>query len=215
MAYNFSRRDFMKCAGVTVLAVAAGGLLAGCAGGGNNGGNTIPSKTDAKFTTNEKGTVTVQLKGYQDGWGTQTDGMISKIIAGNTNVTWISATVAITNNSEQPVYMGNTIEDLLKTLTGMVVGGDYTKIDRIKNEDFDVYTDRGSRVYHGDVGYQSDGTGMTNFSRDKLEPGKTGYVKLFCITPSNWKTMSIKYSPSFAKGQSTTFRLTRDTDIIK
>lgn len=215
MAYNFSRRDFMKCAGVTVLAVAAGGLLTGCGGGGNNDGTTIPSKTDAKFTTAENGTVTVQLKGYQDGWGTQTDGLISKIIAGNTSVTWVSATVAITNNSEQAINMGNTIEDLVKTLTGMVFTGDYTKIDRLKNEDFDVYTDRGSKVYHGDVGYQADGTGMSNFSKDKLDPGKTGYVKLFCITPSNWKTMSIKYAPSFAKGQSTTFLLTRDTDIIK
>ena len=37
MAYNFSRRDFMKCAGVTVLAVAAGGLLTGCGGGGTDG----------------------------------------------------------------------------------------------------------------------------------------------------------------------------------
>ncbi len=215
MAYNVSRRDFMKCAGVTVLAVAAGGLLTGCSGGGNNDGNTIPSKTDATFTTNEKGTVTVQLKGYQDGWGTQTDGMISKIIAGNTDVTWVSATVEITNKSEQSINMGNTLQDLLGTLAGMVVSGDYKNIDRIKNEDFDVYTDRGSKVYHGDVGYQSNETGMTDFSKDKLEAGKTGYVKLYCIAPSNWKTMSIKYSPSFAKGQSTTFLLTRDTDIIK
>lgn len=211
MAHNVSRRDFMKCAGVTVLAVAAGGLLAGCGGGGNNNGSTIPSKTDSTFTTGEKGKVTVQLKGYQEGWGTRLDGTISRIIKGTTGVTWIAVTVTITNNSEQYVNMGNTFEDLIQTLAS----GDYKNIDRIKNEDFDVYTDRGSKVYHGDVGYQIDKTGMPDFCKDKLAPGETGYVKLYCITPSNWQTMDIKYTPSFTKGQSTTFRLTQGADLIK
>jgi len=38
MSMNFSRRDFLKCAGITVLAVGAGSLLTGCGGGGSGDG---------------------------------------------------------------------------------------------------------------------------------------------------------------------------------
>lgn len=38
MSMNFSRRDFLKCTGITVLAVGMGSLLTGCGGGGSGSG---------------------------------------------------------------------------------------------------------------------------------------------------------------------------------
>ena len=38
MSMNFSRRDFLKCTGITVLAAGMGSLLTGCGGGGSGSG---------------------------------------------------------------------------------------------------------------------------------------------------------------------------------
>ncbi len=91
MALNFSRRDFMKCAGVTVLAVAAGGLLTGC-GGGSTGGTTINGLNKTADIHGVKFTVTGL---YQE----DAKLSIGGITAGADNAEYVFPQIKIENGS--------------------------------------------------------------------------------------------------------------------
>lgn len=100
MAYNFSRRDFMKCAGVTVLAVAAGGLLTGC-GGGSTGGTTI---NGLNKTANIRGVKFTVTNLYQE----DAKLSIGGITTGADNAEYVFPQIKIENASGTPVSIVRT-----------------------------------------------------------------------------------------------------------
>lgn len=69
MSMNFSRRDFLKCTGITVLAVGMGSLLTGCGGGGSGSGTAginTPLTIDGitvKVTEFEQEAITATVAG--------------------------------------------------------------------------------------------------------------------------------------------------------
>ena len=69
MSMNSSRRDFLKCTGITVLAVGMGSLLTGCGGGGSGSGTAgvnTPLTIDGitvKVTGFEQEAVTAEIAG--------------------------------------------------------------------------------------------------------------------------------------------------------
>ena len=199
MAYNFSRRDFMKCAGVTVLAVAAGGLLTGCAGGGTDDGKTYGQNVAATV-----GKVKVTLLGYEQD-------PIAGIVGNYNNKTMIQICVGIENNSDETIRMGNTTADKLSDVIKAIYNNNYGSL---AESDFAITDSNGRTTYHADIGYRTASSGTIDFGvLGELEPGKTGCIKAFAIVPSNWEQLKIKYTPYFAKNEARTFVLKRANKI--
>lgn len=198
MAYNFSRRDFMKCAGVTVLAVAAGGLLTGCGGGvddGNSYGQNVPTTV---------GGVKVKLLGYEQD-------PIAGMVGNYNNKTMIQICIGIENTSEEAIRMGNTTADKLTDVIKAIYNNDYSKL---AESDFAITDSNGLTIYHADIGYRTSASGTIDFGvLGELEPGKTGCIKAFAIVPSNWEQLKIKYTPYFAKNEARVFVLKRANKI--
>lgn len=195
MAHKVSRRDFMKCAGVTVLAVAAGGLLSGCGGGGTDDG-----KTYGQNVATTVGGVKVTLLGYEQD-------PIAGIVGNYNNKTMIQICVGIENTSEETIKMGNTTADKLSDVIKAIYNNDYAKL---AESDFAITDSNGLPVYHADIGYRTAASGTIDIGiLGELEPGKTGCVKAFAIVPSNWEQLKIKYTPYFAKSEARTFVLKR------
>lgn len=59
MSIKLTRRDFMKCAGITVLAVGAAGILTGCEDSGGNGSAGVGGTVTI-------GGISVKVTGYQE-----------------------------------------------------------------------------------------------------------------------------------------------------
>lgn len=222
MAYNFSRRDFMKCAGVTVLAVAAGGLLTGCGGAGVDDGSYLPAKKDTNITAdNANGKVVTQVVGWQDGWTPSSASILgdleklaSQITGGNASVTWMSVIFKVTNNTDQPIQLGNTAENALSSVILALTTGHYEKLDQLGRQNFDITTDKGA-VHHADIGYQMGNDGLPNAYGNTLEKGATGFIKMYCIVPSKWSKMYLTYKPDYAANKSVKFVLTTSDKIAK
>lgn len=215
MAYSFSRRDFMKCAGVTVLAVAAGGLLTGC-GSSLDTRDYIIAKTDTNISvTNTPGKVVARVMGWQDGWTPKDSGLLSsvekltsQIVGGNTSMTWISVVFRVTNNTNKPIELGSTGEAALNSVLLALTTGKYEKLDQLGRQNFDITSDQG-HVYHADIGYQSGADGLPNAYSNTLAPDATGFIKMYCIVPSKWEKMALVYKPDYASDQIKRFVLTR------
>lgn len=214
MAYNFSRRDFMKCAGVTVLAVAAGGLLVGCGGNSNTDGY-LPSKTDTNISADgATGKVVTQVVGWQDGWTPKDGGILSslekfasQIVGGNTGYTWISVVFKVKNNTNKEITLGSTGEAALGSVLLALTTGKYGALDKLGRQNFDITSDVG-HVYHADIGYQMGADGLPDAYNNTLAPDKTGFIKMYCIVPSKWSKLSLVYKPDYAKNQNVKFVLT-------
>lgn len=215
MAYNFSRRDFMKCAGVTVLAVAAGGLLTGCGGNLDTKGY-IPAKTDIGITVdNTPDKAVARVMGWQDGWTPKDSGILSslekfasQIVGGNSNMTWISVVFKVQNNTNKTIELGSTGEAALNSVLLALTTGNYDRLDQLGRQNFEITSDRG-HVYHADIGYQSGADGLPNAYSNTLAPNATGFIKMYCILPSRWEKLSLTYKPDYAKDQSIRFVLTK------
>lgn len=219
MALEFTRRDFMKCAGVTVLAVAAGGMLTACGGGGGNGGGDsyLPSGKDTNVKVNDTGSAAVQVAGWQDGWTSSSSGIIGNveklvatIISGNTDATWFSVLFKITNNSQEVISLGSTTELLLSNVVKGLTSGDYSDFDKLGHPNFEITSDKGT-IHHADIGYQVGTDGLPSSYSDKLAPGASGYIKMYCIGPSNWTKLYLTYK---GNGASAKFVVNRDSDKI-
>lgn len=211
MAYSFSRRDFMKCAGVTVLAVAAGGLLTGCGGNSDTAGY-IPAKTDTNISVDgAAGKVVTRVMGWQDGWTSSgslssAEKLVSQIVGGNTGMTWISVVFRVTNNTNKTIELGSTGEAALNSVVKALTTGHYEQLDQLGRQNFDITSDKG-HVYHADIGYQSGADGLPNAYSNTLAPDATGFIKMYCIVPSNWEKLSLIYKPDYAKDQNVKFVL--------
>lgn len=99
MALDMTRRDFMKCAGVTVLAVAAGGLLAGCSDSEGdttvNGTGKTATVGGIKITVSELIQLPASIR-------------IAGITAGADNAVYVYPKLKIENASGTPVSIVRT-----------------------------------------------------------------------------------------------------------
>ena len=209
MAMDFSRRDFMKCAGVTVLAVASGSLLTGC--GGSDAGVYGVDKTATVAAAGGRGSAKVTLKGYTDGWLSGWDAFASNITGTYANRKWITVSLKIENHTNDDIPLGNTTEDALKTLRDSLLKGDFEKLENIHNANFAMKCD-GGKVLFAAVGYKIKDNGDIDGYSAKLSNDESGFVKLYCIVPNNWGKMDILYTPPFNPDKQYTFRLSQDND---
>ena len=208
MAMDFSRRDFMKCAGVTVLAVASGSLLTGCGGSDAGVHYGVDKPVDIAAGAGKSGKATVTLKGYKDGWFTNLDALASKLTGTYANTKWITVSLKIENNTDGDILLGNTTEDKLKAVIASIMTGNFQPLTKLHNENFAI-TCTGGAVYFGAVGYSVTEDGNIDAYSETLAKGDSGFVKLYCVVPNNWGKMDILYTPPFNPGKKYTFTLTQ------
>ena len=199
MATNMSRRVFLKCAGAAALAVTASGIFAGCSASGGGSKDTVYGVGES---TQING-VNVKLLGYQQGLASE--------IAGNyADKTLIAICFGIENQSDRDIQMGNTTQDKLNDVWKAIKNNDF---DSLSESEF-VVAAKDRKLGHAAIGYSR----MTNAGigdilgagfMGKLEPQKSGCIKIFTIVPSDWEQIGIQYKPYFAPNETRSFVLNR------
>lgn len=199
MANLITRRNFLKCAGVAVLAVTASGIFTGCSEGG--GGEISGLGVNQTVTTSNG--VKIKLLGYQQYW-------VSEMTGNYSGQTMIQACFAIDNQSGGSIQMGNTTQDYIKEVLYAVYNN---KFDNLTKGDFVTATKNG-QLGNAAIAYKTAEAGSISFGIiGTLEDKKTGCIKVFIALPDNWDQVGIRYTPSFAKDKTFSFVLNRSDRI--
>lgn len=200
---SMSRRVFLKCAGAAALAVTASGIFAGCSEEGGGSGGTVYG---ANETVQING-VNVKLLGYQQG-------SASKIAGKYADETLIAVCFGLDNQSENAIQMGNTTQDELSKVWDAITNNEFEKLGK---SDF-VMVAKDKKLGHAAIGY----SGMTSAGigdvlgagfLGRLEPQKSGCIKVFTLVPSDWEQIGIQYTPYFAPNETRSFVLNRTNTL--
>lgn len=189
MSIQLSRRDFMKCSAVAVLAAASGTLLTGCSGG--VGGGSIAPNT--MITTSDGLSVKMNTFSRPTIGNIGTPDYNSVITLGD-KVELFEISFDLTNNGKQPIAVVDPVNVALDDLATAVFQCHINKspdplVKYLQDKSFNVRTDKGEKV--GCVHF---------FERDwhenltSLEPGKKIEVHLLCVAPAGWKKLNITYN---------------------
>lgn len=199
MASYITRRNFLKCAGITALAITASGIFTGCSEGG--GGEISGLGVNQTVTTSNG--VKIKLLGYQQYW-------VSEMTGNYSGQTMIQACFAIDNQSGESIQMGNTSQDYIKEVLKAVYNN---KFDNLTKGDFVTATKNG-QLGNAAIAYRTSEAGSISFGIiGTLEDKKTGCIKVFIALPDNWDQVGIRYTPSFAPDKTFSFVLNRSDRI--
>ena len=199
MAGFITRRNFLKCAGITALAITASGIFTGCSEGG--GGEISGLGVNQTVTTTNG--VKIKLLGYQQYW-------VSEMTGNYSGQTMIQACFAIDNQSGGSIQMGNTTQDYIKEVLYAVYNN---KFDNLTKGDFVTATKNG-QLGNAAIAYKTAEAGSISFGIiGTLEDKKTGCIKVFIALPDNWDQVGIRYTPSFAPDKTFSFVLNRSDRI--
>lgn len=199
MASYITRRNFLKCVGITALAITASGIFTGCSEGG--GGEISGLGVNQTVTTSNG--VKIKLLGYQQYW-------VSEMTGNYSGQTMIQACFAIDNQSGESIQMGNTSQDYIKEVLKAVYNN---KFDNLTKGDFVTATKNG-QLGNAAIAYKTSEAGSISFGIiGTLEDKKTGCIKVFIALPDNWDQVGIRYTPSFAKDKTFSFVLNRSDRI--
>ena len=184
MASIMSRRVFLKCAGAAALAVTASGIFTGCSEEGGGSGGTVYG---ANETVQING-VNVKLLGYQQGFASE--------LAGNyADETLIAICFGLENQSDKAIQMGNTAQNKLDDVWKAIKNNDF---DALGKSDF-VVVAKDKKLGHAAIGYKMTSAGISDILGagilGKLEPQKSGCIKVFTRVPSDWEQIGIQYTP--------------------
>lgn len=199
MASYITRRNFLKCAGITALAITASGIFTGCSEGG--GGEISGLGVNQTVTTTNG--VKIKLLGYQQYSAAEMAGHYS-------GQTMIQACFAIDNQSGGSIQMGNTSQDYLAKVLYAVYNN---RFDTLTKGDFVTATKDG-QLGNAAIAYKTAEAGSISFGIiGTLEDKKTGCIKVFIALPDNWDQVGIRYTPSFAPDKTFSFVLNRSNKI--
>lgn len=189
MSIQLSRRDFMKCSAVAVLAAASGTLLTGC-GGGGVGGAIGPNQL---ITTSNRLAVKMSAY-YKPPIGSIGEPDYNSVITLGDKVELFEISFELTNNGNKPIAViekPNVAIGTLITAIGECVTSNSSKPleQHLRDNSFVVRTDKGEKV------------GCVHFfekdwheSLTSLAPGKKIEVHLLCVAPAGWKRLNIAYN---------------------
>lgn len=202
MASIMSRRVFLKCAGAAALAVTASGIFTGCSEGGGGSGGTVYGVNE----TVQLNGVNVKLLGYQQGFASE--------IAGNyADETLIAICFGLENQSDKAIQMGNTAQNKLDDVWEAIKNNDFGALGK---SDF-VVVAKDKKLGHAAIGYKMTSAGISDILGagilGKLEPQKSGCIKVFTRVPSDWEQIGIQYTPYFAPNETRSFVLNRTNKV--
>lgn len=173
MAAKFTRREFMKCTGLTACIVAAGSLFSGCGGASGYLAGETATVNGVKIT----------MKGYRN-------------IGGLGNNSFIDVVFELENTNAEQVQISKTIGEAIGNIVAKVIDNSgsvdvSSVLAAMTTSNFSVSAASGS-AFCADTAKQ-DGKYV-----QYIEAGKTAAVDLYVlITSSNWKSMNITYKPPF------------------
>ena len=197
MANLITRRNFLKCAGVAVLAVTASGIFTGCeSGGGELSGYGVNQTVDVNG-------VKVTLLGYEQYY--------TAAMAGNySGQSMIKACFKIENQTENEIDMGNSSENYLKKVFQAIYKNDFANLGK---SDFVTMT-TSQRLNNVAIAYRMNEAGTSSFGViGELKPGESGCIRVFTAVPNNWEQIGIQYTPNFAKDKTLSFVLNNTNKI--
>lgn len=197
MANLITRRNFLKCAGVAVLAVTASGIFTGCeSGGGELSGYGVDQTVDVNG-------VKVTLLGYEQYYAAE--------MAGNySGQSMIKACFKIENQTENEIDMGNNSANYLDKVFKAIYKNDYASLGK---SDFVTMT-ASQRLNNVAIAYKMSAAGTSSFGViGELKPGESGCIRVFTAVPSNWEQIGIRYTPDFAKDKTLSFVLNNTNKI--
>ena len=193
MASYITRRNFLKCAGITALAITASGIFTGCSEGG--GGEISGLGVNQTVTTSNG--VKIKLLGYQQY-------PLAEMTGNYSGQTMIQACFAIDNQSGGSIQMGNTSQDYIEKVLDAIYKN---KFDTLTKGDFVTATKNG-QLGNAAIAYRTSEAGSISLGIiGTLEDKKTGCIKVFIALPDNWDQVGIRYTPSFAKDKTFSFVL--------
>lgn len=199
MASYITRRNFLKCAGITALAITASGIFTGCSEGG--GGEISGLGVNQTVTTSNG--VKIKLLGYQQY-------PLAEMTGNYSGQTMIQACFAIDNQSGGSIQMGNTTQDSLAKVWDAIYKN---KLDTLTKGDFVTATKNG-QLGNAAIAYKTAEAGSISLGiNGTLENKKTACIKVFIALPNNWDQVGIRYTPSFAKDKTFSFVLNRSDRI--
>lgn len=199
MASYITRRNFLKCAGITALAITASGIFTGCSEGG--GGEISGLGVNQTVTTSNG--VKIKLLGYQQY-------SVSEMTGNYSGQTMIQACFAIDNQSGGSIQMGNTTQDSLAKVWDAIYKN---KLDTLTKGDFITATKNG-QLGNAAIAYKTAEAGSISLGiNGTLENKKTACIKVFIALPNNWDQVGIRYTPSFAPDKTFSFVLNRSDRI--
>lgn len=199
MASYITRRNFLKCAGITALAITASGIFTGCSEGG--GGEISGLGVNQTVTTSNG--VKIKLLGYQQYPLAEMGGNYS-------GQTMIQACFAIDNQSGGTIQMGNTTQDYLDKVWDAIYKN---KFDTLTKGDFVTATKNG-QLDNVAIAYKTSQAGPITFGViGTLEDKEKGCIKVFIALPDNWDQVGIRYTPHFAKDKTFSFVLNSSDKI--
>lgn len=198
MANLITRRNFLKCAGVAVLAVTASGIFTGCeSGGGELSGYGVNQTVDVNG-------VKVTLLGYEQYYTAE--------MAGNySGQSMIKACFKIENGTESTtIDMGNNTKDYLAKVFQAIYKNDFASLGK---SDFVTMT-ASQRLNNVAIAYKMSAAGTSSFGViGELKPGESGCIRVFTAVPSNWEQIGIRYTPNFAQDKTLSFVLNNTNKI--
>lgn len=169
MSINITRRDFLKCAGITVLAVGAGGLLTGCEDGGGSGTAGINTPQTIKG-------ITVKVTGYEE---EKVTAGIAGITVTDDNRRFLFPEVTVTNKNETVALISSASNFVLK-----VDGKEQTyPTSATASAAALLYK---HPLLDQDTGY-------------RVPAGKTRSGALAYIVPKDWKKVELRFMPDPTK----------------
>ena len=165
MSMNFSRRDFLKCTGITVLAVGMGSLLTGCGGGGSGSGTAginTPLTIDG---------ITVKVTGFEQEAVTAS---VAGIVGTDTNHKFLFPEVTVQNGTGRAFYLGGASHFML-----LVDGKEVT---------YSVPCATAAALYYNHTLLDQD-------SKYSIPAGKERSGALAYAVPTGWKQAELRFYP--------------------
>lgn len=197
MANLITRRNFLKCAGVAVLAVTASGIFTGCeSGGGELSGYGVNQTVDVNG-------VKVTLLGYEQYY-------VAEMAGNYSGQSMIKACFKIENQTENEIDMGNNSANYLEKVFQAIYKNDFASLSK---SDFVTMT-ASQRLNNVAIAYKMGAAGTSSIGViGKLKPNEMGCIRVFTAVPSNWEQIGIRYTPDFAKDKTLSFVLNNTNKI--
>lgn len=197
MANLITRRNFLKCAGVAVLAVTASGIFTGCeSGGGELSGYGVNQTVDVNG-------VKVTLLGYEQYY-------VAEMAGNYSGQSMIKACFKIENQTENEIDMGNNSANYLTKVFQAIYKNDFASLSK---SDFVTMT-ASQRLNNVAIAYKMGAAGTSSIGViGKLKPNEMGCIRVFTAVPSNWEQIGIRYTPDFAKDKTLSFVLNNTNKI--
>lgn len=170
MSIQLSRRDFMKCSAVAVLAAASGTLLTGCSGGGSGIGIAPNQKVTLK-------SVDVVMSNIDHNLTIKVD---------NKGISLLDFTFTVSNptSSQKQILtsIGEQTDHIIETILKCQTENSLEPLKSLAmSPNFTVKTDVGEAYAY--IDYSSCGI--------YLDPYQSGTVHICCAVPSDWNVLSV------------------------